>query len=232
MTAPSSDAMETYLRTKIAALEVLTGERQQNLRRLEAQRNDLNSKGARRQRALRERDADARAAGVPSCWRALARPRARAWPVWWRCRRLRTHARARARARAVCWRARRASFGSRWFSIGARRATRRDTDGTAVVIVPRARARRRLLAGRAHAAAVAAAAGPRRAGVGRRAPHIDANRTAARSSPPSSSVRLLREEIALLQEPVRRGGRAATTAAGAVGADRGVRHRARTSARS
>ncbi len=43
--APSSRGVAPYYASKIDELEALLRERSQNLRRLEAQRNELNSKG-------------------------------------------------------------------------------------------------------------------------------------------------------------------------------------------
>lgn len=44
--ARSATGLGSYYQTQLDALEVTLRERQQNLRRLEAQRNSLNSKGA------------------------------------------------------------------------------------------------------------------------------------------------------------------------------------------
>ena len=39
------DGLKKYYKTKIEELEILTRDKQHNLRRLEAQRNELNTKG-------------------------------------------------------------------------------------------------------------------------------------------------------------------------------------------
>lgn len=41
------EGLKSYYRAKIEELEILARDRQHNLRRLEAQRNELNTKGAR-----------------------------------------------------------------------------------------------------------------------------------------------------------------------------------------
>ena len=45
------EGLKSYYRAKIEELEILSRDRQHNLRRLEAQRNELNTKGARRCRS-------------------------------------------------------------------------------------------------------------------------------------------------------------------------------------
>ena len=43
----TGDGLENYYRSKIEELELVVRDKTQNLRRLQAQRNDLNSKGMR-----------------------------------------------------------------------------------------------------------------------------------------------------------------------------------------
>ena len=86
--------IESYLRDKVNELEVLTQDRMQNLRRLEAQRNDLNSKGQREPRFFA-----ASSSPVADRGRCIAVCAFGFWCLLSMCLVGATHIRARTRAR-------------------------------------------------------------------------------------------------------------------------------------